>query len=70
MPVARLGIDLGTWSVATLLVDAAGRRLVPDPVSGQFWSRAAVALAPDADGGWLVGRGAEELRARRARLSK
>ncbi|MFF8481104.1 Hsp70 family protein [Streptomyces antibioticus] len=61
--MARLGIDLGTWSVATLLVDAAGRRLVPDPVSGQFWSRAAVALAPDGDGGWLVGRSAEELRA-------
>ncbi|GAB7106637.1 hypothetical protein JCM4814A_49510 [Streptomyces phaeofaciens JCM 4814] len=59
--MARLGIDLGTWSVATLLADGAGRRLVPDPVSGQFWSRAAVALAPDGD--WLLGRSAEELRA-------
>ncbi|HEY8986338.1 MAG TPA: Hsp70 family protein [Streptomyces sp.] len=59
--MARLGIDLGTWSVAALLVDDVGRRLVPDPVTGQFWSRAAVALAPD--GSWLYGRSAEELRA-------
>ena len=43
------------------LLDDRGRRLVPDPVSGLSWFRAALALAPD--GSWLVGHGAVELRA-------
>lgn len=58
--MAELGLDLGTWSVAAALLDGRGRRPIPDPVSGQSWFRAAVAMAPD--GIWLVGRGAEELR--------
>ncbi|GAB3250400.1 Hsp70 family protein [Kineosporia babensis] len=58
--MAKIGIDLGTWSVAAVIVDAQGERVVPDPGNGQQWFRAAVAASPD--GAWLIGQAAETLR--------
>ncbi|HEY8986339.1 MAG TPA: Hsp70 family protein [Streptomyces sp.] len=58
--MARLGIDIGTWSVAVILEDAGGRRLVPDPETGQLWARSSIARGPQ--GGWLLGTGAEQVR--------
>lgn len=61
--MAELGLDIGTWSVAALLSDARGRRLVPDADTGRPWFRAAVGLGDD--GAWLTGVAAEELRTTR-----
>jgi molecular chaperone DnaK len=60
--MARLGIDVGTWSVAAMLAERAGgrRQVVPDPVTGLPWSRCSVARGPA--GGWLVGESAEQIR--------
>lgn len=66
--MARLAVDAGTWSVAAMLAERdGGRRLVvPDPVTGQPWSRSSVARGPA--GGWLVGESAEQIRSLRAGL--
>lgn len=66
--MARLAVDAGTWSIAAVLAERdGGRRLiVPDPVTGQPWSRSSVARGPS--GGWLVGESAEQIRSLRAGL--
>ncbi|MFG3091797.1 Hsp70 family protein [Streptomyces antibioticus] len=64
--MARLGIDIGTWSLAAVLQDSGGLRLVPDPDSGQLWVRSGIARGPQ--GGWLLGGAAEQIRGARPDL--